>query len=146
MIEIALEICSLVLIPLTVFNAIWSFSGLCNMLRNQVHPSSIYRTVIFFASAGLLGKSIGALMLVDAAATGAFTLLVNLLALLAMIFALVGNMTNSAARFDKFFWLFRGDNLNVATRAASLNEFDPDLVQKVLSKCERKLVKKIVED
>lgn len=138
------------MIPLVVYNIIWSFKGTMQFFRGIHFPTSLYQSVIFFMSTGLLGYHALALLGRDVSPwSQPYSLMLQCLFFLASGIAFIGRRVAASIDFERFYWLFRDNNLGLAVRVAEMNEMDSDYTHEVIEVAEStlaiRLAKKAVD-
>lgn len=143
----ALLILRLLIIPLLVYNMSWSFSGFRELIKGNSYPTSLYQTVVFMFTGASLGYAIltffGRMV---SEWSLPWSLAFQCMILLGSIAALIGRKVSITVDFERFYWLFTSDNLDVATRMAELNVRDPEFTQSVLETAEATLAIKLARE
>lgn len=135
----------LAMVPMILYNLTFSFSGFWDYMLGRDNPTAIYRSVLFFGCSALLGFQTVALTGAEDVGAGPWTLLFVMLFTLMNITAILGRKLNRFGEFDKFMWLFEGQNLTAAIRAARVNQVNPDLIDKHLAMAELKVLDKLID-
>lgn len=141
---VTLVILRVLLTPLAIYNACWSATGFFSLLRGKNFPTSIYQSVVFSASCGILGFQLLALAGVRRNEDPAITLALLCTFFLANILSAFGRRYHMVMQFEKFYWLFQENNLDVAVRAAELNRFDPRYTEGILTNAETEMAVEMV--
>lgn len=133
----ALLILRVMLVPLLLYNMRWSFSGFVDLIKGNSYPTSLYQTVVFMFSGASLGYNV-VTFLGRTVSTWSipWSLAFQCMILVAGVAALIGNKVAATVRFERFYWLFSSNNLDVATRMAEINMIDPDFAQGTLEAAE----------
>lgn len=133
LVTIALAVLRILMIPLIVYNLVWTVGGVVDLVKGQALSSSIHKTTVFFFSAGVLGYHMLAFLGHSALDwTTPWSLLLQCVLFLATIMALVSKGFAVASDFDESDWLFTNNNLDVAVRIAEMNQLDPEFTKNML--------------
>lgn len=141
---VALVVLRILMLPLLVYNMCWSYTGFYSLMRGRDFPTSIYQSVIFSFCVGILGAQVMWLLGVQSSITPPGALLALCFFFLGNILAAFGRKYHSIMDFDKFYWLFHDDNLDMAVRAAKLNEFDPKFTRALIDNAEAQMAVEMV--
>lgn len=149
--ETSILILRLLMTPLLVYNMTWSIAGFKSLIKGVSFPASIYQSVVFLMSFGLLGFNLMAFLGNEASAWSLpFSLIFLCAFFLASILAFFGNKYAVAEGFERFYWLFKEGHMGLALRIADLNRLDPDYAEETLALAEAglalHLAKKLVGD
>lgn len=142
----ALLVLRLIMVPLLIFNISWSYKGFKWVLKGASFPTSIYQSVVFLMSMGLLGYhalTIGGALLDPWALP--FSLALQCMFFLASLLAFAGRQYAIVFKFEQFYWLFDEDHLDIAVRAAQINKFDPVYADAVLDAAEADVALKMAK-
>lgn len=129
----------LLMVPLILYNLGWTFRGFVELLKGIPYPTSIYQSVVFLMSSGLLGFHILAFMGRSSPSWNSAALAMQCLFLLACILALVGRRIAISMNFERYYWLFETNNLDVAIRMGKINQLDPKFASATLESAETTL-------
>lgn len=130
-------IIKMLMLPLILYNLSWSFRGLWQFLRGISFPTSVYQSVIFFTSIGLLGYQLLAIFgRTSSSWSEPYALALQCIFFLSMTCAFIGRRAAITVDFARFYWLFQSNNLDVAVRAAELNQLDPEYAENALHMAE----------
>tara|TARA_Y100001968_G_C19454482_1_gene771893 strand:- start:75867 stop:76364 length:498 start_codon:yes stop_codon:yes gene_type:complete len=127
----------MLLTPLLLYNMGWSFKGFRQLVQGRAYPTSLYQTVVFMFSGAVLGYNgltFGGRLVSDWSEP--WSLGFQCMIAVASVSALIGRRIAVTIDFERFYWLFTSDNLEVAVRAAELNMADPEYTQEMLNVAE----------
>ena len=142
--SVTLVVLRVLLTPLALYNVSWSAMGFLSLLRGKNFPTSIYQSVVFASSVGILGFQLLALAGVKRNEDPAITLALLCTFFLANILSAFGRRYHTVMNFESFYWLFHNDNLDIAIRAAKLNETDPKFTEGLITHAETQVAVEIV--
>lgn len=129
------------MLPLIVYNLGWSFRGFINFVNGKEYPACLYESLVFFMSLGLSGYHL--MYFIGRTSSDwslPYSLALQCLFFLASLVAFIGRRLSITLNFQKFYWLFESNNLEVAVRMAHLNQLDPDFAKKSLEAAESSMV------
>lgn len=136
----ALIVLRILMMPFIFYNLGWSFKGFKQLIGGAVYPTSLYQSVVFFSSLGLMGYHVMAVLGRTAQSwSEPYSLALQCLFFLAMLIATIGRRIAVTVDFERFYWLFEQNNLDVAVRIAELNQLDPEYTEGVLDLAENNL-------
>jgi len=147
----ALIVLRILLTPLLLYNMSWSFKGFVSLLKGDAFPMSLYQSVVFFFSAGTLGYNILVFCGREVSEwTIPWSLMLQCTLMIGSIIALIGRRVAAIVDFERFYWLFTTDNLDLAVRVAHMNEADTNFTKGVIESAETtlalELARKAVND
>lgn len=142
----ALLFVRLLMTPFLIYNLVWSFKGCLDFLKGRNYPACLYESVIFFMSFGCLGYN----ALVFAGRTASewshpYSLALQCVFFLAVLIATIGKRLSLTSRFEKFYWLLTGTNLDVALRIAEMNQLDESFTHATLDAAEGTLAIRLAQ-
>ena len=142
----ALIMLRLIMTPLLIYNAHWSFNGFRLLLKGVAFPTSLYQTTVFMFSLGVLGYN-ALTFLGRTVSTWSipWSLSFQCMFLLAALSALIGRKVADTLNFEKFYWLFSSNNLDIAVRAAEMNAADPEFTQEAIAVAETTLAVRLAK-
>lgn len=127
----------MLMLPLIIANLLWSIKGFWQFLKGIAYPASVYDSVIFLASAAMLGAHLlafnGKPVYDD---TSIYVLLIQCLFFSVCAIAAYGRRISVKREAEKFYWLFNNNNLDIAIRAAYLAEYNRDFAARSLDAAE----------
>lgn len=136
----------LLILPFNIYNFAWSFKGFWNTVKGSNYPSEMYKSVVFYFSAATMAFQ---LMAYHGMSMMYYSPIVSLVfqCFLAMgtIMATVVRRKTVNNKWEKFYWLMKGDNLDSAMRAASLNLVDPEYTRRRLDRAEQDLNSRVTK-
>lgn len=142
----ALIVLRLLMIPILTYNILWSAKGFWQLLRGITFPTSIYQSVVFLFSSGVMGYHI--LAFFGQASTGwsvPWSLGLQCVVLLASVLAFVGRKISIVLDFEKFYWIFSSDNLDLAMRVSEMNQMDPHYTKQMVEAAETTLAIRLAQ-
>ena len=143
----ALLILRVLLLPLLAYNMRWSFRGFVELLKGRSYPTSLYETVVFMFSGACMGYSALTLLGREVSAWSLpWSLAFQCMILVAAIAAFIGNKVAATVKFERFYWLFASNNLDVAVRMAEMNVADPEFAEGALATAEATLALKLAKE
>ena len=125
------------MVPLLIYNMVWSFKGLMQFTKGISYPASVYQSVVFLLCAGIFGAHSLALMgkaFYDWSSP--YVLIIQCMFFSAASIAAYGRKVAVTSQFEEFYWLFNSNNLDLAVRAAQLAEFDRDFAARSIDAAE----------
>lgn len=129
----ALLVLRMIMTPLLVYNMGWSFKGFRQLLKGDAYPTSLYQTVVFMFSGAVLGYNCLTFTgRVVSDWSEPWSLGFQCMITVASVCAFIGRRVAATVDFEKFYWLFSSNNLNIAVRAAELNIADPEYTEEML--------------
>lgn len=124
------------LVPLLLYNLIWSFQGIFHFWKTHVFPVSIYKAMIFLFTAGVVVRQINFFVGYPTEDFSVGALIAVCFTALASITAAVTHRLNLATRLKTYYWLMMHENMDVAVRAAELSRFDREYMEGVMDNAE----------
>lgn len=134
------------LIPMVLYNMSHTCKAFRQVVSGRANPMSLYRSILFFTLVPQLGLSVTAIIHAEEVGSGPLSLIWLMFFAMFNIAVIAGRYTHQVADFDKFFWLFEQDNLDVAIRAVKLNHVDPEGYEECTGNSEVKIVERILKD
>ena len=132
--------------PLLLYNASWSFKGFLQLLKGDAFPTSIYQTTVFMFSGAVLGYNVLTFLGRNVSTWSLpWSLTFQCMILTASIAVFIGRRVAVTVDFERFYWLFNSGNLDIATRVAEMNEADPEYTEGVVSTAETTLALKLAK-
>ena len=133
----ALLVLRMLMTPLLIYNMGWSFKGFRQLLRGDAYPTSLYQTVVFMFSGAVLGyNGLTFTGRVVSDWSEPWSLGFQCMIVVASVCAFIGRRVAVTVDFEKFYWLFSSNNLDIAVRAAELNMADPEYIEEMLNVAE----------
>jgi hypothetical protein len=142
----ALLVLRMIMIPFVIYNLLWSARSVWDFMRGRNFPSCLYESMVFFMCSGLAGYHVMAFMGNSPSSWSLpFSLALQCIFFLAVIIAALGKRLALTTHFEKFYWLLSGNNLDVAVRAAHLNELDSEYTMRSLEAAETTLAVRLAK-
>lgn len=123
-------------IPLLIYNLMWSAKSGLLFWRQHEFPISMYKTMIFFFTAGALARAFGFFWNYPHTDLSPMALVGVCLTIVASILAAYTHRFNLAQQLRTFYWLVSHQNVEIASRAAELAKFDKEYMKGVLDNAE----------
>lgn len=147
LVAISVFLIRMIMVPMLLYNVWWSFVGAKKLLRGTFTPAMIHEASVFFFSLGLLGyHSLAAVGRIDGGWAAPYSLALQCILFVATLCALIGHRLAITVKFERLYWLFTNNNLDVAVRAAHLNAIDPEYIEGALTAAEATLAVRIIQN
>ncbi len=146
LIEIKVLLFRMLMIPLILFNLSFTAPGFWQVMRGNLNPSSLYRSVLFFGLVPQLGFHLTSLSSMEQVGEGPLTLLWLMFFMLFNVGAAAGRVLNQFGKFDDLIELYQSQHIGTAIRVVQLSNLDRETMERYLNKVEIEVVKKVVAE
>lgn len=142
----ALLLIRFAMLPLVVYNIAWSFRSCVDFIMGRNFPASLYESMVFFMSMGLMGYHLLSFLgRTTSDWSHSYSLALQCFFFLASLVAAIGRRLAMTVDFEKFYWLFKDNHLEMAIRIAEINHIDPEFAEETLSKAEKAMTSRLAK-
>lgn len=131
-------------LPLLVINALFTYSGIINILKGNFAFSEFYRSVIFLIAVPMFGFHVTAITELRDTNPGIYALVFLMMYFMAFLVSGVGWLLFPLKNLRKLSWLYSHPNLDLAMKSLAISDIDRGILKTHLNIAEEKSIKKFV--